>query len=75
MKVSDLECTICGRSATCVGLYDADGYEPACDVCCGHGCEDGHCVRCTPNYPCESCGREDGSTCEALALLLLGGAP
>ena len=40
-------CAICGEPATCVGVYE-DGYEqdpaPACDVCCGHGCEDGWCV-------------------------------
>ncbi len=43
-------CTECGvaRSATCVGQYDAM-REPAlaCDACCGHGCEDGRCVRLT----------------------------
>lgn len=41
-------CAICGKPATCVGLYDAQGEdqdpEPACDDCCGHGNEDGWCV-------------------------------
>lgn len=40
-------CAHCGeRPATCVGRYDAmTKDEPACDECCGHGCEDGRCVQ------------------------------
>ena len=37
----------CGNSASCIGLYEAwtkhQKAEPACNECCGHGCEDGHC--------------------------------
>lgn len=37
----------CGRPATCIGHYDGDpgGGEdtPACDECCLHGQEQGHC--------------------------------
>ena len=37
----------CGNSAACIGLYEAwtkhQKAEPACNDCCGHGCEDGHC--------------------------------
>lgn len=75
MKVADMLCSICAGHATCVGRYDAhdeDPYEPACDACCGHGNEDGHCIRCTEDDPCIACGREDGSPCEALALLGIG---
>jgi hypothetical protein len=38
-------CAQCNaRPAACVGCYDSDGIErPACDECCGHGCEDGTC--------------------------------
>jgi hypothetical protein len=40
-----LLCAECGdERATCVGVYDgADHAAPACDACCGHGCEDGRC--------------------------------
>ena len=38
---------LCGNSAACIGLYEAwtkhQKAEPACNDCCGHGCEDGHC--------------------------------
>lgn len=37
-------CAICGTPATCFGRYeDAPQADFACDTCCGHGCEDGHC--------------------------------
>lgn len=38
-------CHICGKSATCIGEYETcTGNEQfACDTCCGHGNEDGHC--------------------------------
>ena len=37
-------CAHCGKPATCFGSYESD-LTPAyaCDDCCGHGCEDGHC--------------------------------
>lgn len=49
-----LKCAICGKPATCVGIYDnTSGMqfdepemarpEPACGECCGHCCEDGRC--------------------------------
>lgn len=34
------------RLATCLGQYEgalAETY--ACDTCCAHGCEDGHCTQ------------------------------
>lgn len=43
----NVRCTHCGAPATCVGRYESVGddapWEPACDTCCGHGCEDGRC--------------------------------
>ncbi len=39
-------CDMCGRTATCLGAYESEenlGF--ACDECCGHGNEDGWCVR------------------------------
>lgn len=43
--MSLMTCTCCEvDTAACVGRYDAMEYaEPACNECCGHGCEDGHC--------------------------------
>lgn len=39
-------CCSCPNSATCIGRYEGHGeYEPSCDDCCGHGNEDGVCVR------------------------------
>lgn len=78
MKLSDLKCAICGNPATCVGHYESgdEEYDPACDDCCGHGNEDGHCVRCTEDEPCDGCdGRADHKAgCEALALMGLSEA-
>lgn len=45
-QLSELTCSICGAPAVCVGRYDLPEDappEPACDSCCGHGCEDGSC--------------------------------
>lgn len=38
-------CHICGKPATCIGEYETrTGNEQyACDTCCVHGNEDGHC--------------------------------
>lgn len=38
-------CEHCGAPAACHGSYEgaAPGY--ACDECCGHGQEDGRCMR------------------------------
>lgn len=37
-------CDFCGKPATCKGAYEnAEEDSYACDDCCGHGCEDGHC--------------------------------
>ncbi len=37
-------CAHCGKPAVCVGQYEsADARTPACDDCCAHGNEDGHC--------------------------------
>lgn len=34
----------CSNPAACTGTYEGAEHEtPACDVCCGHGNEDGHC--------------------------------
>jgi hypothetical protein len=37
------KCANCGRPATCYGAYEDDHEAYACDACCGHGNEDGHC--------------------------------
>lgn len=41
-------CAICGKPATCVGVYDPAHEDqdpaPACDSCCGHGNETGWCT-------------------------------
>lgn len=40
-----LKCAICDAPAGCIGRYDdSDGWSPACDGCCAHGCEDGQCI-------------------------------
>jgi hypothetical protein len=38
-------CAHCGKPATCIGEYETctGDEQPACDDCCGHGNEDGHC--------------------------------
>jgi hypothetical protein len=37
-------CATCGQTATCFGAYEGDTQEEyACDDCCAHGNEDGHC--------------------------------
>lgn len=42
--MQQITCTICGKPAACIGRYeDMTEQEPACDECCGHGCEDGEC--------------------------------
>lgn len=43
-KEAPLLCHICSKPATCIGAYEgAEEDSPACDDCCGHACEDGHC--------------------------------
>lgn len=43
-------CHICGKPATCIGQYEsAEEESPACDDCCGHGCEDGKCRPVAPS--------------------------
>lgn len=45
-QMESIKCESCSRVAICIGRYDADEGDPdeaACDECCGHGCEDGHC--------------------------------
>ena len=44
-QIRELRCACCGESATCVGRYEdmPEPGAPACDDCCGHGCEDGKC--------------------------------
>ena len=44
-----MKCSYCDNEAVCVGRYESTTtFEPACDTCCGHGCEDGVC------YPIDS---------------------
>lgn len=39
-----LRCHVCDKPASCIGRYEGHGdFAPACDVCCGHGNEDGVC--------------------------------
>lgn len=46
-------CLHCGAPAYCFGSYEShSGTVPrtyACDDCCGHGCEDGHCEPVAPD--------------------------
>lgn len=36
-------CACCGEPATCFGSYEQGPEDYACDNCCQHGNEDGHC--------------------------------
>lgn len=46
----------CGAPATCSGQYEGHGgHTPACDDCCGHGNEDGHCKPIVPTEPAVPC--------------------
>ncbi len=55
-------CWVCGKSAACFGRYEGHGpMGYACDDCCGHGCEDGHCDPIAgtlhgPGEPCDGSG-------------------
>lgn len=47
-KISSPNCAHCldvpANPATCIGAYEGmEDETPACDVCCGHGNEDGYC--------------------------------
>jgi hypothetical protein len=45
IRDAKLACAVCGEPATCIGAYEGQTEEsPACDACCGHGCEDGKCT-------------------------------
>ncbi len=45
-------CFNCGKPATCLGAYEgAETENYACDECCGHGNEDGHCHPITRHQP------------------------
>ncbi len=49
-KVGNPKCFLCARPATCYGHYDdleSDQY--CCDMCCGHGNEDGRCRQLDPD--------------------------
>lgn len=55
-------CVHCGESATCVGAYEGmEKWSAACDTCCAHGAEDGHC---------EPVGRYAQRTIKALQAVL-----
>ena len=45
VRLGSLRCACCDtKPATCIGAYEASvPVLPACDDCCGHGCEDGAC--------------------------------
>jgi hypothetical protein len=38
------KCECGSRQVACFGSYEMGPYQYACDECCAHGCEDGHCV-------------------------------
>lgn len=39
-----ITCDTCDRPAVCIGAYEGQTQETlACNTCCGHGNEDGHC--------------------------------
>jgi hypothetical protein len=42
-----LYCAHCNEAkrAVCVGTYEGEGTKPACNDCCAHGNEDGHCEK------------------------------
>lgn len=41
---TSIKCAFCGQLATCFGAYGGASEKTyACDKCCGHGNEDGHC--------------------------------
>lgn len=42
------KCANCGNLATCFGQYENNPEGFACDACCGHGNEDGHCSEIHP---------------------------
>lgn len=52
-------CHICGKPATCIGLYETCGDdakpEPACDACCGHSW-------CKPIVPATGRARDEETT-------------
>ena len=54
-----LKCS-CGNVAACIGLYEPwskhQPAAPACDECCGHGCEDGYCYKLENFFPCNGSG-------------------
>lgn len=63
----DQRCAQCGGIATCTGSYEGAGEpdKPACDDCCGHGNEDGHCrpiLNC-PTTETPDCGQECPRSC------------
>jgi hypothetical protein len=69
-------CDHCAEPATCFGGYegsDSPGF--SCDEHCGHGCEDGWCIRIPEVFddeqPCERCGATNWQ--EADHTLLCGG--
>jgi hypothetical protein len=45
MSKIKVQCAHCDRAAACAGVYEASegAVSPACNVCCGHGNEDGWC--------------------------------
>lgn len=48
-KAGSAVCCWCVDMPTCVGRYDGETEDHfCCDDHCGHGNEDGHCVRITP---------------------------
>lgn len=53
-------CATCERPATCLGVYEDPADDPrfGCDVCCGHGNEDGTCFR-MPGAPAASAAPPD----------------
>ena len=48
-RAGDKACANCGEPAACFGSYETE-LNPAyaCDECCAHGNEDGHCEPVTP---------------------------
>jgi protein gp37 len=56
----------CTGKAACIGMYESmEQYQPACNACCAHGNEDGHCLRLRDNHggdmaewPADLCRRE-----------------
>lgn len=59
------KCAHCGKPATCTGNYDNDGDWAACDGCCTHSQEGGHCAPIATGGERRECSVEESVLREA----------